>query len=46
VTTVTNQLAYARRELRRLVLENLSEITATDDELRSESRVLLGTEER
>jgi len=42
VTTVTNHLAYARRELRRLVLEKLSEITASDDELRSESRLVFG----
>jgi RNA polymerase sigma factor (sigma-70 family) len=41
-TTVTNHLAYARRELRRLVLEKLSEITATDDELHLELRMLLG----
>jgi RNA polymerase sigma factor (sigma-70 family) len=44
VTTVTNHLAYTRRELRRLVLETLSEITASDDEVRSESRLLFGEE--
>jgi RNA polymerase sigma factor (sigma-70 family) len=42
VTTITNRLAYARRELRRLVIERLSEITASDDDLRSEARLLLG----
>jgi DNA-directed RNA polymerase specialized sigma24 family protein len=44
VTSVTNYLAYARRELRRLVLETLAEITASDDELRRESRFLFGAE--
>ena len=44
VPTVTNHLAYARRELRRLVLVKLEEITASDDELRDEARALLGVE--
>jgi RNA polymerase sigma factor (sigma-70 family) len=42
VTQVTNHLAWARRELRRLVLERLHEVTATEDEYRSEARALLG----
>lgn len=42
VTTVTNQLHWARREFRRLVLERLREITLDDDEFRSEARSLLG----
>ncbi len=42
VTTVTNQLAWARRELRRLVLERLGEITATHEEQRSEAAYVTG----
>lgn len=42
VTTVTNHLAFARRELRRHVIETLRELTAGEDELRSEVRALLG----
>lgn len=42
VTSVTNYLALARRELRRIVLERLREITATDEEFREEARLLLG----
>ena len=42
VTTVTNQLAYARRELRRCVREKLAEITANDAELEAEAKVLFG----
>lgn len=41
-TTVTNRLAYARRELRRLVLEKLEELTASRDELDAEAKLLLG----
>ena len=41
-TTVTNHLAAARRELRRLVLEQLRAITATDEEFRAEAQALLG----
>lgn len=44
VPTVTNHLAYARRELRRLVLAKLEEITASHDELRDEARALLGVD--
>ena len=41
VTTVTNHLAWARRELRRLVLDRLAAITGSDGELRREARRLL-----
>jgi RNA polymerase sigma factor (sigma-70 family) len=44
VTTVTNQLAWARRELRRLLLERLAAITSGSRELRREARSLLGGE--
>jgi len=42
VTQVTNFLAFARREFRRIVLEKLREITASDREFREEARSLLG----
>jgi RNA polymerase sigma factor (sigma-70 family) len=42
VSQVTNYLAYARREFRRIVLEKLREITATDEEFRNEARGVLG----
>ena len=42
VTTVTNHLAAARREFRRILLDKLREITATDEEFRREARYLLG----
>jgi RNA polymerase sigma factor (sigma-70 family) len=41
-TQVTNFLAAMRRRFREIVLELLREVTATDDEFRSESRALLG----
>lgn len=41
---VNNYLAAARREFRRLLLERLREITATDEEFRREARLLLGAE--
>jgi hypothetical protein len=41
-TQVTNQLHWARRELRRIVLEKLREITASEEEFRAEARALLG----
>ncbi len=44
VSQVTNYLAYARRELRRIVLEKLREITANDEEFRNEARWVLGVE--
>jgi|SRR5687768_4837754 len=43
-TSVTNHLAYARRELRRLVLAVLEEITATHEEFRDEAKLLLGVD--
>jgi RNA polymerase sigma factor (sigma-70 family) len=41
-TTVTNYLALARREFRRCVLDQLREITGSDEEFRREARSLLG----
>jgi len=41
---VTNYLAGARREFRRIVLDKLRELTATDDEFRREARMLLGVD--
>jgi len=43
-TSVTNHLAWARREFRRIVLEKLREVTGSDEEFRKEARFLLGTE--
>lgn len=43
-TDVTNYLALARREFRRIVLEKLRELTATDEEFRREARSLLGVD--
>jgi hypothetical protein len=42
VTSVTNYLAWARRELRRLVLLRLSSVTSGDPECQAELRVLFG----
>jgi DNA-directed RNA polymerase specialized sigma24 family protein len=42
--TVNNYLAAVRREFRRVVLEKLREITATDAEFRTEARSLLGVD--
>ena len=41
-TDVTNHLAFARREFRRITLALLRETTATEDEFRREARSLLG----
>lgn len=41
-TDVTNYLAFARREFRRISLEKLQEMTASDEEFRREARALLG----
>jgi RNA polymerase sigma factor (sigma-70 family) len=41
-TDVTNELAAARREFRRLVMEALREQCATDEEFEAESRALTG----
>jgi DNA-directed RNA polymerase specialized sigma24 family protein len=43
-TTVNNYLAAARRDFRRIVLEKLREITATDEEFRTEARSWLGVD--
>jgi RNA polymerase sigma factor (sigma-70 family) len=42
VTQVTNHLAWARRELRRLLLERLAAVSGSDGELRAEAAELLG----
>jgi DNA-directed RNA polymerase specialized sigma24 family protein len=42
VTQVTNHLAWARRELRRLVLARMAEVTGSDAELRDEAEELFG----
>lgn len=43
-TDVTNRLSYARRELRRIVLDVLREMTSSEAEFRREARALLGVE--
>lgn len=43
-TDVTNYLAYARREFRRIVLEQLREMTGSEEEFRREVRTVLGIE--
>jgi DNA-directed RNA polymerase specialized sigma24 family protein len=45
-TDVTNYLAFARREFRRCVLDQLREMTATDQEFRREAQTLLGVDIR
>ena len=42
--TVNNYLAAMRRDFRRIVLGKLREITATDEEFRTEARSLLGVD--
>jgi hypothetical protein len=42
VTQVTNHLAWARREFRRLLLERLRELSGSEAEFREEARDLLG----
>lgn len=42
--TVNNYLAAMRRDFRRIVLEKLREITATEEEFRTEARSLLGVD--
>lgn len=44
VEDVTNQLAYARREFRSVVLDLLREMTGSEAEFREEARGLLGIE--
>src|SRR5204863_9921018 len=41
---VTNQLAAMRREFRRIALESLRELTASEDEFKAEARALFGIE--
>ena len=45
-TDVTNYLAFARREFRRCVLDQLREMIATDQEFRREAQTLLGVDIR
>ncbi len=42
VTQVTNYLAFARREFRRLALERLAELCGSEEEYQSEARELFG----
>jgi RNA polymerase sigma factor (sigma-70 family) len=44
VTDVTNRLSYARRAFRRIALDLLREITASDEELRDEALAVFGIE--
>lgn len=44
VTSVTNYLAWTRREFRRIVLERIRELTATEREYRAEARAVLGVD--
>ena len=46
VTDVTNELAWARRAFREIVLETLRGLCATDEEFRAEARDLLGVTPR
>lgn len=46
VTEVTNGLAWARREFRRIELERLREICASDDEFQRESKAAFGWDAR
>lgn len=43
---VTNHLAFARREFRRIVLERLGELCGSEEEFREEARDLLGVDPR
>jgi DNA-directed RNA polymerase specialized sigma24 family protein len=44
VTDATNYLAFARRRFRRCVLDQLREMTTTEEEFRLEARALLGVD--
>jgi DNA-directed RNA polymerase specialized sigma24 family protein len=44
VTEATNYLAFARRKFRRCVLDQLREMTTTEEEFRLEARALLGVD--
>jgi RNA polymerase sigma factor (sigma-70 family) len=46
VTDVTNTLAWARREFRRIALKHLREICGSDDEFRREARETFGWDAR
>ncbi|MFZ0907890.1 MAG: sigma factor [Candidatus Acidiferrales bacterium] len=46
VTDVTNYLAFARREFRRIVLATLRDVCASEDEFRREARSILGVDLR
>lgn len=46
VTDVTNSLAWARREFRRLALERLREICGSEEEFQRETRSLFGRERK
>jgi DNA-directed RNA polymerase specialized sigma24 family protein len=43
-TDVTNYLAFARREFRRIALARLREMTASEEEFRREARTMFGVE--
>jgi DNA-directed RNA polymerase specialized sigma24 family protein len=43
-TDVTNYLAYAKREFRRILLEKLREMTISEEEFRREARAMLGVD--
>src|SRR5271163_3787850 len=43
-TDVTNYLAFARREFRRIALARLREMTASEEEFRREARTILGVD--
>jgi len=45
-TDVTNYLAYARREFRKIVLEQLRDMTASEEEFQREAQALLGMKQR
>ncbi len=46
VTTVTNHLAWTRREFRSVLLSTLRQMTASEVEFRDEARLLLGIDPR
>ena len=46
VTDVTNELAWARRVFREIVVERLRRVCATDEEFRAEARDLFGVDVR
>jgi RNA polymerase sigma factor (sigma-70 family) len=46
VTEVTNALAWARREFRRIVVERLREMCGSDDEFRRETKTVFGWDAR